>query len=68
MLDRLATLIHDSDADALELAEKLAEHPDTGSRRDAAQRLLKHLRDYDFDGASQTLTDMRSQSEAQTGD
>jgi CheY-like chemotaxis protein len=68
MLDRLATLIHDSDADALELAEKLAEHPDTGSRRDAAQRLLKHLRDYDFDGASQTLTDMRSQSEGQTGD
>jgi len=68
LLDQLATLIDDRDADALDLAEKLAEHPDTGSRRDAAQRLLKHLRDYDFDGASQTLTDMRSQPEAQTGD
>ena len=68
MLDRLATLIHDSDADALELAEKLAEHFDTGSHRDAVHRLLKHLRDYDFDGAAQAMTDMRSQSEAQTGD
>jgi CheY-like chemotaxis protein len=68
LLDQLATLIDDRDADALDLAEKLAEHPDTGSRRDAAQRLLKHLRNYDFDGASQTLTDMRSQSEAQTSD
>ncbi len=68
LLDQLAILIDDGDADALELAETLAAHPDTGSRRDAAQRLLKHLRDYDFDGASQALTDMRSQSEAQTGD
>jgi HPt (histidine-containing phosphotransfer) domain-containing protein len=68
LLDRLATLIDDNDAEALELAEKLAEHFDTGSHRDAAHRLLKHLRDYDFDGASQVMTDLRSQLEAQSGD
>jgi two-component system sensor histidine kinase/response regulator len=68
LLGRLATLIDDNDAEALQLAEKLAEHPDMASRRDAAHRVLKHLRDYDFDGASQVMTDLRSQLEAQFGD
>ena len=68
LMDELANLVDDSNPEALELAETLAEHPDMATRRDAARRLLNHLRKYDFDGASSALADLRTQPESQTGD
>ena len=58
LLERLAGLIHDCDAEALPLARELAAHPGMATHAERTQKILEELGRYDFDAAQATLEDI----------
>jgi polar amino acid transport system substrate-binding protein len=64
MLDSLAALLRESDAEAVELAHAIARLPFARAHHDEVARLLRPIEAYDFDGALDALRSLRDLAKA----
>ena len=62
LLNHLAALLEEHDADAVELARAVAQHPRPQADQAAVSELVRHVEEYDFDAALDALRQLRARA------
>ena len=68
LLDHLAALLEEHDAEAVELARAVAQHPFPHADHADISKLLRHVEEYDFDAALDSLRELRARAKAGSDD
>ena len=59
LFEQLTALLHDSDAEAVEVTERLLVHPAVGAHGALLKKLQQHIGEYDFEAALEVLQALR---------